>query len=366
MKTFLCETCQNEVYFENSTCLGCQSAVGFDAALLSMITLQPAGEGVFQRVREPDASFRYCGNAAHGVCNWLTDTTKLDGLCDACELNRTIPNLIESGSLDAWRQLEFAKKRLVYSLLSLGLPLQLEGEHARRLTFDFLREATTGHKDGVITVDITEADPVERERVRLRFEEPYRTLLGHLRHESGHFYWLVLVEDQGRLDEFRSVFGDESQDYAEALARHYRDGPPQDWQMSHVSAYASAHPWEDWAETWAQYLHIVDSLDTSEAVGMEPRASRLVYGSSWPFQRYDIYRHGTLDELIDRWIPLALAVNNLSRSMGHPDFYPFIIPAGARPKLDFIHRAVRGSAATTVARQVPNATAAPHQTPGSS
>jgi hypothetical protein len=341
MKKFVCGSCGNDIYFENTTCLRCNSAIGFNPATMTMITLQPAGDATYIGVGGKVEKFKYCSNSTHGACNWLTSIADGKGMCAACDLNRTIPNLDEPGNLDAWRQLEFAKKRLVYSLLSFGLPLHVEGAEPRRLTFDFLRKATTGHKDGVITVDITEADSVERERQRLRFEEPYRTLLGHLRHESGHFYWQVLVEDSNALAAFRSVFGDERQDYGQALARHYQQGPRSDWQTSFVSAYASAHPWEDWAETWAQYLHIVDTVDMAESVGLEPRATGLIFGARWPFKRYDIYRQGTIESLMERWIPLALGLNNLSRSMGHADFYPFIIPVGAREKLDFIHSVIR-------------------------
>lgn len=341
MRIFVCKCCRNEVYFENTICLRCQRAIGFDVPTLSIMTLQLLDDGSYAILGDTSRRSNYCRNQLHGVCNWLTGIESERTLCAACELNRTIPNLVEPGSLEAWRQLELAKKRLVYSLLSFGLPLRVDGNAPRQLTFDFLRAATTGHKDGVITVDIGEADPVQRERLRLRFEEPYRTLLGHLRHESGHFYWLALVENSNKLDEFRATFGDERQDYAQALARHYEVGPSPDWQASFVSAYASAHPWEDWAETWAQYLHIVDAIDSAEANGIEPRATGWPHGSSWPFQGRSVYRKTTIESLIDRWIPLALALNNLSRSMGHPDFYPFIIPAGARKKLAFIHRVIR-------------------------
>ena len=192
-----------------------------------------------------------------------------------------------------------------------------------------MRNATTGHLDGVITIDVMEADAVERERQRLQFGEPYRSLLGHLRHESGHFYWKVLVAEAGKQDAFRALFGDERKDYGAALARHHAEGPPPDWSANHVSAYASSHPWEDWAETWAHYLHMVSAVDTAEAEGMEPRASGLIFGAAWPFKSYDVYREETFDALIERWIPLSIALNNMSRGMGHDDFYPFVIPAPA-------------------------------------
>ena len=124
----------------------------------------------------------------------------------------------------------------------------------------------TGHADGVITLDLAESDDVHRERRRAELGEPYRTLLGHFRHEIGHYYWPILVERAGALERCRALFGDERADYGEALERHYADGPPADWAERHVSAYATMHPWEDWAETFAHYLHIRDTLQTAGGV----------------------------------------------------------------------------------------------------
>ena len=210
MKNFACSNCGNKVYFENVVCLQCGHPLGFDAEKQSIVALSGSGE-------------RYCANATYAVCNWLTPH---DGsaLCKACDLNRTIPNLAESGSLQAWRDLERAKKRLVYSLLRFGLPFDASSPKGP-LSFNFVRSAVTGHLNGVVTIDIMETDAVERERQRQQFGEPYRSLLGHLRHESGHYYWSVLLEASGRLDEFRTLFGDERSDYGAAIARHHAHGP---------------------------------------------------------------------------------------------------------------------------------------------
>jgi hypothetical protein len=262
-------------------------------------------------------------------------------LCKACALNRTIPNLTEPGNLHAWAELERAKKRLIYSFLRFGLPYEGNPPAVRPMTFDFVQNANTGHLDGVITIDVVEADAVERERQRQHFQEPYRSLLGHLRHESGHYFWTILVDAAGLHEEFRALFGDEREDYAAALARHHSNGPPAGWQEHHVSAYASAHAWEDWAETWAHYLHMMATLDTAEAHGMEPRAAGLTLGSIWPFRAYDLHREGSFDALMERWIPLTLAMNSLTRAMGHNDFYPFVIPAAAYDKLAFVHKLIR-------------------------
>jgi hypothetical protein len=342
MKKFTCSKCRTTVYFPNVQCLQCGHPLGFDPASLEVVALEPASGGLFRKIRDRKGVLvRFCANAAHGACNWLIPADSASERCRACDLNRTIPNLSEPGNLAAWVEFEQAKKRLVYSLLRFGLPLDGSAAGMGRLTFDFVRDALTGHLDGVITIALQEADAVERERQRRHFDERYRSLLGHLRHESGHFYWTLLVANGGQLDEFRELFGDEREDYQASLARHQAQGAPADWQARYVSAYASSHPWEDWAETWAHYLHMVDALDTAEANGMEPRAAGFVTGTVWPFKTYDVYRAETFVALMERWIPLTLALNSLNRSMGHNDFYPFVIPAPARAKLAFVHAAIR-------------------------
>lgn len=342
MKNYKCTNCGEKIYFENSVCLTCNHAVGFDAASLSMPALRPTDEaGHYQVVSlSTNAAVRYCDNAAHAACNWLTPADDSAGrLCLACGLNRTIPNLSELGSLEAWQDLERAKKRLVYSLLRFGLPF--EAKDQSKLTFDFVSNATTGHLDGVITINTLETDAVERERQRQFFAEPYRTLLGHLRHESGHFYWKLLVEESGKIEEFRALFGDERADYGAALQLHHNQGPQPDWHLNFVSSYASAHPAEDWAETWAHYLHLVSTVDTADAEGMDPRMTALNTGSIWPFQRTDPYRNETFDSLMARWTPLTIALNNMSRCMGHDDFYPFVLSPPAIAKLRFVHDVIR-------------------------
>jgi hypothetical protein len=311
------------------------------------VTPKPPAKAPAAKADRTRRGVRYCSNAVHGACNWLTPH---DGpeRCFACQMNRTIPNLSEPGNIVAWRDLERAKKRLVYGLLRFRLPLAVTSAAAHEkgpLTFDFARNTVTGHRDGVITIDVLEADAVERERQRQRFGEPYRALLGHLRHESGHFYWALLVEAAGQLDEFRRLFGDERQDYAAALARHHSRSPA-NWQGAHVSAYASAHPWEDWAETWAHYLHLVDAVDTAEAEGMEPRATGFSLSTIFANKKPDVYADATFAALIERWTPLAIGLNSLSRSIGHADFYPFVIPPPVVEKLAFVHQVVRAATRT--------------------
>lgn len=348
MKNFSCSACNARVYFPNDTCLSCGHRLGFDADTLTMAALEPTApdSALYRKIgvkngKNTATEVRFCDNAEHAACNWLVPGNEAATLCKACACNRTIPNLAEAGRLDAWREVEQAKKRLAYSLLRFGLPLDGGPRKAPPLTFDFVAQALTGHFNGVITLDVLEADSVERERRRQLFDEPYRSLLGHLRHESGHYYWMLLVERGGEIEQFRNLFGDERNDYQAALAAHYADGAPPNWAECHVSAYASSHPWEDWAETWAHYLHMVDAVETAEAAGMEPRAAGLLFGAAWPFKKYDVYRQESFGSLMERWVPLTLALNSLSRSLGHRDFYPFVISAIARSKLEFVHRLVR-------------------------
>jgi len=347
MKNFACTSCGNKVYFENVKCLRCERLLGFHPEMLATVALAPTGlkdtngSDLFRVIGSKGALVRYCANATYGVCNWLTSSRDPSALCSACALNRTIPNLSEAGALDAWSELEKAKKRLVYSLKRFGLPLDVTSEGGGKLIFDFVRGAVTGHIDGLITIDISEADSVERERQRQQFGEPYRALLGHLRHESGHFYWQVLVDAGGNVDRYRGLFGDERSDYNTALQQHHANGPRFDWQEHFVSSYASVHPWEDWAETWAHYLHIVEAVDTADAEGFEPKGSGLKLGSRWPFRKVDVYRQFDFQMLMERWIPLSISLNSLSRCMGHDDFYPFVTPGPAYAKLEFVHEVIR-------------------------
>ena len=344
MRNFACPTCESKVFFANVSCVNCDTALGFNPETLSM-SVATGSEPAPGHQPGPEtgigASLHYCANSVHDACNWLVSDSPSDTFCVACKLNRTIPNLTEPGSLEAWQQLERAKKRLIYSLLRFGLPLDASALGKGRLTFDFLRQAMTGHLDGVVTINIMEADAVERERARQHFDEPYRSLLGHFRHESGHFYWEVLVEAGDRLEEFRALFGDEREDYGAALERHHADGPTPDWEARFVSSYASVHPWEDWAESWAHYVHMVDAVESAEAEGIEPRASGFSFGALWPFKTYDVYREASFEALKERWIPLTIALNRLNRSMGHDDFYSFVTPEAAYEKLAFVHRLIR-------------------------
>ncbi|MFT8520954.1 putative zinc-binding metallopeptidase [Gluconobacter oxydans] len=355
MKLFECQSCGQILFFENTVCEHCRHAVGYLPEQSLLTALDPAGDRLWHPL-EPSVKHEqvlYCSNHDDDVCNWLTtpDATGGRSFCLACRFNRTIPNLDILGNLERWRKIEVAKHRLFYTLLRLKLPLKDRRQDPENgLVFDFLDDAPdgsssvmTGHANGVITIAMREADDASRERMRVEMGEYYRTLLGHFRHEIGHYYWNVLVRDAGRLDECRAVFGDDRADYQKALQVYYDSPTPPDWQDSHVSVYATSHPWEDFAETWAHYLHIVSTLETACAFGVsvDPRVPGIGHASGRTLG--DPYTQASFEDIMQAWLPLTYAVNSLNRSMGLADFYPFVLTAGIMHKLAFIHRLIRES-----------------------
>ncbi|MGA0572255.1 zinc-binding metallopeptidase family protein [Variovorax sp. VNK109] len=371
-RAYRCQ-CGRPVFFRNSQCLACQTPLGFDPPHARLLPLQPGPtEGTWLPWDEPDgAPLQRCANfhTASG-CNWMVPVRQ-DGstpsLCQACLLTRTIPDQSVPINQQLWTKVEMSKRRLVSQLILLGLPVVPLTEDPRGLAFDLLGAAPggprvmTGHANGVITVNIEEADDAVREKVRAAMREPYRTLLGHFRHEIGHYYWDRLVRDGPWLEDFRTLFGDERQDYAGALRLNYEQGPPADWQQRFVSSYASTHPWEDWAETWAHYLHMADTVDTAVSFGVNSDNVDLEHE---PFGVADLWQPDAPDatqflEFINGWVRLTAVFNELSRSMGQPDFYPFAMPRATVGKLQFIHRVVTGAAAVEVVTEQASGEAQP-------
>jgi hypothetical protein len=353
MKLFRCQVCANIIYFENRTCGRCGHRLGYVPELEIMAALEPAGGDAWTPLAGDGGPRRFCANADHDVCNWLTAAGGAERLCVACRHNDTIPNISLSSHLAAWRDIELAKHRLFYSLLRWKLPLATRAEDpSHGLAFEFLADppqpsgprVMTGHDDGVVTIALAEADSAEMEKRRAELAEPYRSLLGHFRHEVGHHYWDILVRDGGRLEQCRAAFGDDSQDYEAALRRHYAQGAPPDWPQRFVSAYATNHPWEDFAETWAHYLHIVDTLETASAFGLRIKPPVDKDGAHSARLDFDPYVAGGVDEIIDAWAPFVVAMNSVNRAMGRPDLYPFVIAPAVVEKLCFIHELVRGAA----------------------
>jgi len=342
MHRFACPTCRHELHFHNYECLGCGGTVAYDPGREAFAVLTGG-------TTEDDRPA--CANRAAAGCNWLVSNSA-GGFCLACRHNRTVPDTTVPGNAANWARIELAKRHLFYSLLKWQLPHPTRDAAPNGLAFDFLADTTgpdgriesvmTGHASGLITLNIAEGCDAEREARRTAMGEPYRTLIGHMRHEIGHYYWEVLVRDGRRLDGFRDLFGDERRDYAEALKAHYACGSPSGWEAQHISAYAAAHPWEDFAETWAHYIHIVDASDTAHAFGMslrpldrEGRAGATVDLDANPYLATD------LAEVLADWMPLTVAMNAINRAMGQPDLYPFVLNEAVRRKLAFIHDLIR-------------------------
>jgi hypothetical protein len=295
--------------------------------------------------------YKYCDNYKYAVCNWLVPENSETIYCRACILNHTIPNLSKTEYAARWKIIENAKHRLVYSLLRMKLPVVSKTEEPETgLFFDFIADedsgsserVLTGHDNGLITINIAEADDIEREMARKAMDELYRTVLGHFRHEIGHYYWDRLIDGTEHLEEFRKLFGDERADYGEALKLHYKEGPPAGWNMSFISSYATTHSWEDWAESWAHYLHIIDTLETAYAFGLSVQpgiaedSANLV--ADIKVDPYMIEEFGTVLQL---WLPLTFAMNSLNRSMGLRDLYPFLLRPEVVKKMNFIHQVCR-------------------------
>jgi hypothetical protein len=352
MKLFECQNCRQPLYFENTRCESCGLALGYLPARETISALRDDG-GVWRALAGGNPRYRYCANAQHGVCNWLVRADQPEIFCAACRHNRMIPDLSLSENLQRWRKVELAKHRLFYTLLRLRLPLATKAEDQGGLAFDFVTPSPdpsampattpapvmTGHDHGLITISLAEADDAERERQRSQMHEPYRTLLGHFRHEIAHYYWDRLIANSPSLAEFRKIFGNEQKDYSAALNYHYANGPPPDWSEQFVTAYASTHPWEDFAETWAHYFHMVDTLETASAFGLSLRP-RLSKGANLA-AIIDFDPHNAdLDRIIEAWLPLTFAVNSINRSMGLPDLYPFVLSPPVIGKLTFIHERI--------------------------
>lgn len=350
MRVFSCDHCQHPVFFENFRCLRCGHVLAYLPNISAIGSLESSGDGRWT-TRAAGAQgrlYRLCQNyERENVCNWAVPNEEAHALCIPCRLNHTIPDLGVPGHREAWYAMEVAKRRLVYSLLAFNLPLTPKTEDPQRgLAFRFLADANataaasspilTGYANGVITINLAEATDAEREKRRLAMHEPNRTLLGHFRHEVGHYYWAQLIDGSAWLDEFRKLFGDERQNYAEALERHYRQGAPADWVTRFISAYASVHPWEDWSETWAHYLLITDALETASEFELTIRPTGADVSRVRPRLMLGESEHTSFDEMMSHWFNVTYILNNLSRGLGLKDGYPFVLSPMTIEKLRFV------------------------------
>jgi hypothetical protein len=347
MKLFQCQNCGNTIHFNNDVCLSCGYRVGYISDLFTMSALTIDNDRM-EAMADPGTSYIFCQNASEAACNWLVPADSGDVFCLACRYNQTIPDLSVPDNHQRWQKIEQAKKHLFYSLTRFGLPIPSRADHPDSgLAFEFLADrdkadgtvekVLTGHADGLISINTAEADDAEREIRRTAMGEPYRTLIGHFRHEIGHLYWDLLIRDQGRTADFTAVFGDADADYAEALQRHYENGAPLDWQFNFISSYASSHPWEDFAETWAHCFHMIDGLETARAFGIRPDL-RPDDNLSDPGEApgFDFYIETNTQYIISAWVPLTVAINSVNRSLGQPDFYPFVLSETVIHKIAFV------------------------------
>ncbi|SDC35948.1 zinc-binding metallopeptidase family protein [Nocardioides lianchengensis] len=322
MKSFRCRVCDNALFFENSVCVSCGTALGFSRAERAIVPVDENGRYV-------DASglvWHVCANLNLSGCTWLAAIE--GGQCFACDLTRTRPNDEDLEGLANYPVAEQAKRHLIVDLDTLGFPVVgKDSDPVEGLAFDLLssvdENVVIGHEDGVITIDLAESDDAYREKVRAQLAEPYRTMLGHFRHEVGHYYEWQLVRGDERMARCRELFGDESKDYQAEIDRHYSEGPPADWAERYLSTYATMHPFEDFAETWAHFLHISDTIETAGEYGLTSVA---------PVSAFSNFR----DVVTGIWVPLSTALNMINRSMGKDDLYPFVIPAPVLDKLDFV------------------------------
>ena len=319
-----------------------------------MVAFSVDADAVWRRRGSDGVAQRPCANyTVEGVCNWMVAVDDAFPLCVSCRTTHIIPALGKPENRIYWMNLEQAKRRLFYTLLSLKLPApDRTADPINGITFQFIEEVgsqqsvLTGHDNGVITLNIAEAYDAFREGMRKSMHEPYRSVLGHFRHESGHYYWDRLIANTTWIEEYRILFGDERTDYEAALKQHYAP-PLTNWQPDYISAYASAHPWEDWAECWAHYLHMIDGLDTAASWGLRldhatPTAPSLQVAPVEPGAE------SIEASLIEQWLPVAQFSNAMNRSLGLHDSYPFVIPAPVVAKLDFVHRIVGAAARGTM------------------
>lgn len=347
MRTYSC-SCGNVIYFDNHQCLACGNELGFCPKCRQLTAILPIdGEPGHFHCGHADcrAPLAKCFNySEHHVCNRCVALPAAEeALCDCCRFNVTIPDLSVEGNWEKWYRLEAAKRRLFYDLGELGLPYGTAEDGIRpSLGFDFKADSVpagdvwravsrtekvyTGHAAGRVTINIREADEVEREKLRIELGEAQRTLIGHFRHEIGHFYWDALVKGR-REAEFKTVFGDhEKPTYAEALDAYYQAGPPADWAQNYISPYATMHPWEDFAETWAAYLDLVSVLDTAEHHGLDRPRDPL---------------KTQVEDLVARYQQLGISLNEINRAMGLIDLVPEVFAPPVIQKLRYVQHLVQ-------------------------
>jgi hypothetical protein len=364
MKPYSCPNCARPNHFEVRVCPNCSFTLGYDPASDQLLFLGDGATAWRDSSGAEHPTVVCANNNNYQICNWLVPSVGDQPLCLACRHNRTIPDLSAPAVPERWAKIEAAKRRLFHTLLHLNLPIETELEAQANgtspgLKFDFLYDPvgeqtgtvqiTTGHENGLITLNLLEADDVQRERMRTSLGEPYRTILGHFRHEVGHYYFSRLIEDTPELENFRRIFGDERISYEAAKQQHYGEGAS-DRSLDYVSAYATMHPWEDFAETFAHLLHITDALATLNGFGMEMTA--WTWQQDRPSVAFDPY-HADTAQLVQEWGPFAFAGNAINRAMGQPDLYPFNLSGTIVAKIDYINQLLQRAGRGDIAAKVP-------------
>ncbi len=322
MKAYRCRTCDNTLHFENSVCVSCGTHLGFSREERAIVPVDD--EGLY--VDSEGGEWHVCRNLPLSGCTWLTQEE--GGQCFSCSLTRTRPNDEDAVGLANYPAAEKAKRRVLVELDALGFEvIGKDTDPDNGLAFDLLssveENVVIGHANGLITIDLAESQAAHREKVREKLGEPYRTMLGHFRHEVGHYFEWQLVRGDELNERCRELFGDERIDYRGEIERHYAEGPPEGWESSYISSYATMHPFEDFAESWAHYLHICDTISTASEYGLT------TVGTLSSFTNFR-------DVVVGIWMPLSVALNMINRSMGHDDLYPFVIPSPVLDKLDFV------------------------------
>jgi len=333
-----CPHCRHFLYLDSLICPSCDAELGYH-----MLSRQFFGLRNNQVVIE-DRTWYTCSNR-EWACNWLVRDDAPAGRCFSCRLTRTRPAANDTVALEKLASTEEAKRRLLLQLGSLGLPIVGWDLKPGGLGFDLIssltdgRRVMIGHANGIITIDLAESLDDRREALRVRLGEPYRTILGHLRHEVGHYYQGVLLTDDVSWDRCREIFGDERASYQDAIKHHYAFGAPAGWHESFISEYATMHPWEDFAETWAHYLHITGTLQTAAAIGISLDATVTNLRDADVVPR-ESYESEPIQRLLTDWEWMSQAFNRINRSMGFRDLYPFEIVPAVRKKLAFMHEIV--------------------------
>lgn len=374
MKTFTCSCKDKQIlFFESKSCVACERVVGVDDAFDRVEPYDfDEKSGAYFKASKPEAVYQKCdNNEKYGACNGMVNMDtfvpvpdKDEVLCFACRFNETIPDLSIDEHIPLWKKMEVAKRRAIYTLKALSLPLETILENPQSgLSFDFVADRNakdhfasklanqdavfTGHDNGNITINLAEADEVARSNTKLAMSEKYRTLLGHFRHELGHYYFDKLIIGSPQKQKLcKKYFGDDELDYAKSLEKHYKSGAPKNWSDDFISKYATMHPYEDWAETWAHYMHIIDTLETAKnfnitgSTSLEVDVHEDVGDLHLPQESSFLFSGTSIDTILDTWMDFSIILNSLNRSMGLNDAYPFVLTQSVRKKLSFIHYAI--------------------------